>query len=102
MTAIVEIPKAAEGDYKNSPNSPVWYPTIRDGKPAKPIIRCNCGLFIGMALHHVFPDGQVRASFFHSRGTNSTIGEDPRGCGWHVYLKLKDYDRGEFDVEKVA
>ena len=92
----VEIPK---GDY-DAPG-PCWLPVSdADGRPCKPLIKCQCGKITGIGLHHVHPDGAVTASFFHSKEAEFTHGgktyrHEP-GCGWHVYLKLKDYDRGEF------
>lgn len=49
----------------------------------KPIIICQCGYATGIGLHHVYPDGHITASFFHSHGENP--------CGWHVYLFLEGY-----------
>lgn len=91
-----EIPKINDGEFHREPNHPGWTQPTRDGKPAKPLIRCNCGVLCGLALHHVHADGTVTASFFHKQGTNFAIGESPEGCGWHVSLKLKDYDGGDF------
>ncbi len=83
---------------------PGWFPRIdRDGNTAKPLIRCNCGSVSGIGLHHVHADGTVTASFFHSEGTNAAIGEDPDGCGWHVWLKLADWTGEDIgpDVRKT-
>jgi hypothetical protein len=87
-----EIPKG--GDWDETPG-PAWFP-CRDskGNPIKPLIKCRCGTLTGIGLHHVHADGTVTASFYHKRGTTGY--EDPRGCEWHVYLKLKDYDQGDF------
>lgn len=90
---MVEIPKISHDDgFDYTEGHPGWHPAVSsEGKPIKPIIRCNCGWFCGIALHHVHPDGTVTASFFHTPEC------DPgRGCGWHVHLKLKDWDGGEF------
>lgn len=102
----IEIPKAHYDDNV----SPSWLPTsTSDGKHCKPIIRCNCGVAIGLALHHVHVDGSVTASFHHAAAHElqkdatgyffmhkgkkySTV----PGCGWHVFLKLRDYDCGDF------
>ena len=77
----ITIPK---GDY-DSP-APCWIPTSRydNGGPAKPLIKCECGHITGIGLHHVHADGRVTA-YTH----------DP-GCGWHVFLTLADYDKGDF------
>jgi len=92
---MVEIPKIT--DFHNEPNDPGWFcPKTKDGQVLKPVIRCNCGNFCGIGLHHVHADGSVTASFYHKKGTDFKIGESPEGCEWHVYLKLKDYDQGEF------
>ena len=57
----------------------------------KPTIRCKCGKYCGIGLHHVHADGRVTASFYHRKD-----GDNPDGCDWHVFLKLLDYDQGEF------
>lgn len=97
MSDYIEIPKIAEGDdwYAKSPG---WSPVQQDGKYLKPIIRCNCGQWSGIGLHHVHADGTVTASFYHKRGT--VYPEDPNGCEWHVFIRLKDYDLGDFPPEK--
>jgi len=90
---MLEIPKGEE--HHNRPNEPAWFSTVdSDGKPLKPIIRCNCGKFMGIRLHHVHADGTVTASFFHTKG--AVRGSDPEGCEWHVFLKLKDWTGQEF------
>lgn len=92
-----EIPK---GDF-DSPG-PCWISTTRSdtGAPCKPLIKCQCGKVTGIGLHHVHADGRVTASFFHSEASEFTEGgvtyKHQPGCGWHVFLKLKDYDQGEF------
>lgn len=98
-----EIPKIEDGDFDQRPNSPGWLQPVskrEDGswEKLKPIIRCNCGMLCGIGLHHVHADGTVTASFYHKKGTNTAAPnyEDPNGCEWHVYLKLKDYDGGDF------
>lgn len=94
--SVIEIPKIKEGDdwYAKSPG---WSPVQQDGKQLKPLIRCNCGSWSGIGLHHVHPDGTVTASFYHKRGT--VYPEDPNGCEWHVMIKLMDYDLGDFPPE---
>lgn len=95
-----EIPKGSNLDFEsgNEPKGPCWYPA-RNTKDeyVKPLIRCQCGELTGIGLHHVHADGTVTASFFHQRG--SEYPEDMRGCGWHVHLKLLDYDCGDFPPE---
>lgn len=97
---MIEIPKLVD-DFGHEEGQPGWFQPVQqqeDGtwKSLKPVIRCNCGRFCGIGLHHVHADGTVTASFYHKRGTNYAIGESPEGCEWHVFLKLKDYNGGEF------
>jgi hypothetical protein len=96
MNGVIEIPKIGAEDFHLRPNAPGWCQPVSDGQRCKPIIRCNCGRWVGMGLHHVHADGTVTASFYHKRGTNYAVGESEEGCEWHVFLKLKDYDGGEF------
>ena len=70
-----------------------WKVTNSEGKQLKPLIRCNCGYVSGIGLHHVHADGTVTNSFYHKKGTNYP--EDPNGCEWHVWLKLKGWDGGD-------
>ena len=87
---MIEIPK---GTY-DAP-APCWIPCTDSGNNRlKPLIKCKCGRVTGIGLHHVHADGKVTASFFHKQGDEPPA--DPKGCGWHVFLKLKDYDQGEF------
>jgi hypothetical protein len=74
---------------------PGWYRVVEHGtdKPLKPLIRCNCGMVSGIGLHHVHADGKVTASFYHKKG--NVYPEDPKGCGWHVFLKLEGWDMGD-------
>jgi hypothetical protein len=90
---LTEIPK---GDY-DSP-APCWIPTQRNdnGQPTKPLIKCNCGRIFGIGLHHVHADGTVTRSFFHAKEALPDQGWPGGGCGWHVWLRLKDYDCGDF------
>lgn len=94
---ITEIPKITSwnGDT-TQPNSPGWFQPTQDEVSLKPIIRCNCGSLCGIGLHHVHADGTVTASFFHDAAPHSEIHYVGGGCGWHVWLKLLDYDGGEF------
>ncbi len=92
----VEIPK---GDFDAA--APCWIPIkgMQD-QWLKPLIKCNCGKVCNIGLHHVHADGRVTASFYHAEYREWTEGgktysHEP-GCGWHVFLKLKDYDLGNF------
>ncbi len=94
---MTEIPK---GNF-DSP-APCWIPASRydNQGPAKPLIKCNCGKVCGIGLHHVHADGTVTDSFFHANVSEfmhngKKYFTDP-GCDWHVWLKLLDYDCGEF------
>ena len=104
--SVTEIPKIRFDDE----TKPGWVATSdTQGRPQKPVIRCQCGVHQGIALHHVHADGSVTASFFHAAAHElQKIGDkyffthkgkqyqtEP-GCGWHVFLKLKDYDCGDF------
>jgi len=96
----MEIPKLP-GNFElncNKPGEPGWLAVVSyaEHKPCKPIIRCMCGNFVGLKLHHVHTDGTVTASFYHKKGVNFAIGEDPNGCEWHVTIKLRDYSEGDF------
>lgn len=93
----VEIPK---GDFDTP--GPCWIPMTRSdtGASIKPRIKCECGKVCNIGLHHVHADGRVTASFYHAQFSEwqeggRTYRHEP-GCGWHVFLKLKDYDLGEF------
>jgi hypothetical protein len=95
MAEVVEIPK---GDH-DSPG-PCWIPRYYDGKILKPAIKCNCGRVCHIGLHSVSAEGIVMASFFDSpmesfMHKGKTYQHSP-GCGWHVFLKLLNYDQGEF------
>jgi hypothetical protein len=94
---MTEIPKGSHDDgFDFKAGHPAWFPVVEHGtkKHLKPIIRCNCGRLTGIGLHHVHADGTVTASFHHLRG--ETPPADTEGCGWHVFLKLLDYDWGDF------
>lgn len=101
---IVEIPRIeTEDDLRSGKPEAGWWPHSWNGKPARPIIRCICGKVCHISLHHVHADGTVTASFFDMREASFTEGgktySHTPGCGWHVWLKLKDYDQGEFPPE---
>lgn len=86
----IEIPRAnAAWD-----NYPCWIPVV-DNKDVKqkPCVICKCGEITSIGNHHVHADGRVTNSYFHQ---NSNKDGDGKGCQWHVYIKLKDYDQGEF------
>jgi hypothetical protein len=92
----VEIPRL----NSHEDPGPGWIAVSSEGRPLKPLIKCNCGKVCGIGLHHVHADGTVTASFYHSEASEFTEGgrtyRHTPGCGWHVFLKLKDYDRGDF------
>lgn len=97
MADTIGIPKITDTDFDRAPGAPGWVQPVKaGGELCKPIIRCNCGVWVGIGLHHVHSDGTVTASFFHSQGEDYKIGQSPEGCGWHVMLKLLDYTGGEF------
>jgi len=89
----VKIPRGHHGETEEQDTpGPCWFPCkTSDGQRRKSLIRCRCGWFVGIGLHHVHADGRVTASFFHS------VECDPgRGCGFHEFIELADYDQGEF------
>lgn len=91
----VTIPK---GDYEAP--GPCWIAREIDGKPIRPAIKCQCGKVCYIGLHHIHADGKVTASFFDSKEESfnhngKTYSHSP-GCGWHVFITLKDYSLGEF------
>lgn len=98
MADIVRIPEAVESEWYAK--SPAWaQPVDTAGNKLKPIIRCNCGQWSGIGLHHVHADGRVTASFFHATKAQHPQGDDS-GCGYHVYLVLDKYSGGEFPPDK--
>lgn len=96
---FIEIPRIREGDEWDA-KSPGWA-SVQDtnGKQLKPVIRCNCGQWSGIGLHHVHADGTVTASFFHATTAQHPQGSSD-GCGWHEYIKLTDYNDGDFPPVK--
>jgi hypothetical protein len=96
----VDIPK---GTFQTP--GPCWIPVQNsEGKQLKPRIKCECGRICYIGLHHVHADGTVTASFFDSKESSfvhngKTYHHQP-GCGWHVFLKLLDYDLGDFPPEE--
>jgi len=89
---ILDIPKANE---ENS-NFPCWIP-ISDinGINIKPIIRCKCGEYYGIGTHEIKSSGMVHPSVHHKNrdGKNSN---DNKGCGFHHYIRLLDWDGSIF------
>ena len=73
---MLEIPRTK---YRKSFVEPIpaW------GKEQSGIIfiRCKCGKCIDLGRHTISVDGVVSPSVWH---------DDPE-CGWHVWVKLKDY-----------
>jgi hypothetical protein len=96
-----EIPQVNHDDAEKV--KPGWLAVSDiDGKPLRPIIRCNCGAYIGLANHFVHADGTVTASFFDSNQPFQWKGQtvhNPHGCNWHVHLKLIGYTGGDFPPE---
>jgi len=95
---LTEIPRLT--DHKAA--GPGWFRTVNsEGKPLKPTIMCKCGHLSGISLHHVHADGTVTASFYHGEAQKFThngkeYDQGAPGCGWHVFLKLLDWNDGEF------
>jgi hypothetical protein len=102
MAETVHIPKAdtyEDGTWWQ-PGHPAWMQAVdAEGRKVKPTIRCNCGQWSGIGLHHVHADGRVTASFFHATKAQHPQGDDS-GCGWHVFLILDGYDGGEFPPDR--
>ena len=93
---FVDIPKGEYGDP-----GPCWVPRGQ----FKPAIVCKCGVTCHIGLHRVHADGRVTDSFFHSPATEFTLkgktySHQP-GCGWHEWLKLMNYNMGEFPPEII-
>src|ERR1039458_7880184 len=98
MNDLTEIPK---GSFDTP--GPCWRPREYAGKACKPTIRCKCGKWCYIGLHHVHADGTVTRSFYDSEATSftengKTYAHSP-GCGWHVWLKLMNYSDGDFPPE---
>ena len=76
----------------NKTKAPVWHPIAnhQDGTPHKPIVRCDCGQWVGLQAHSIEPSGEVNASFLHK----------PNGCGWHVFITLDGWDGGKREAGK--
>lgn len=101
----VMIPKLV-GDDKTT--APGWFACrqFQTETKMKPLIRCKCGSLTGIELHHVHADGRVTASFFDNKEPTfvhkGKTYSHPPGCGWHVYIRLADYDEGEFPPRQDA
>jgi hypothetical protein len=103
---LPKVNEEEDGEW-NVKGKPAWSPCRewKTEKPLKPLIRCICGEWSGIGLHHVYADGRVMASYFHADANQlAAMGEAGKrfsaGCGWHVFLKLLDYDQGEFPKDK--
>lgn len=82
MIETTVVPKA-DIDHSNCPS---WAPTIdSDNKIVRPTIKCKCGKYTDITNHHIHTDGRITASYHHHSG-----------CGWHVFIILKDWDGHEF------
>ena len=80
MSDVIKIPQVLFYDYTDPKQCCV---AINDGEnPCKPVIRCICGEYTNIALHHVHADGKVTNSFYHTNGNP---------CGWHVFIFLENY-----------
>ncbi len=83
MANTITIPKLSY-DYDKDEYFPLgigWADVTRyeTRERVKPMIRCNCGKFFGIGLHHVHTDSRVTASFYHK---DSYAGNnDNKGCG---------------------
>lgn len=82
------------------PDDTLVFTTGPEGRYIKPSIKCQCGSVCNIGLHHVHADGIVTNSFFDSQADhffhNGKRYTHAPGCGWHVWLKLADYDCGDF------
>lgn len=82
MSEAIKIPRGSFDDQEDP--KPCWVSITEFGseKHCKPVIRCLCGEYTNIALHHVHADGKVTNSFYHTNGNP---------CGWHVFLFLDGY-----------
>ena len=94
MSDIIEIPKAND----NMGNFPCWVDTYdTKGNRIRPRIICKCGIVTNIGNHHIHADGRITASYFHEHPEKAEHPNNPHmGCGWHVFLKMKDWWGGEF------
>lgn len=83
MSDRIHIPQVFHSDGI----SPGWISVVNQDKtPAKPYIRCQCGVYCGIGLHSVSANGEVNNSFYHTKESKNAP-----GCGWHVFLFLDGY-----------
>lgn len=81
----MNVPRALTVDDHTAPS---WIERkSQAGEVVKPLLRCNCGTLMGMALHHIHADGSVTASWLHPE------------CGWHEYLVLDGWTGQDFPPE---
>ena len=100
MAGEIHVPEWKEGQDWDA-KSPAWIQAVDTaGRKVKPTIRCNCGHWTGIGLHHVHADGRVTASFFHDVKPHPEIGYAGGGCGWHKFIILDGYHGGDFPPEK--
>lgn len=80
----MKVPKMDGPEHFNhSTPGPGWLSVSQENGPHKPLIKCKCGKIMGIKLHSVSADGEVRASFHHSQAEG--------GCGFHEFIELEDY-----------
>jgi hypothetical protein len=93
----VTIPKCNE----EHDNYPCWVPTVAGDNhhEIKPHVRCKCGKYLGIALHHVHKDGRLTESFFHRDGEQEN---DNQGCQYDEYLIFEGYNGSEWPPEPKA
>lgn len=75
-------------------NMPCWVPTTDGKNKLRPLIRCECGAYLGIGRHHIHRDGTVTDSIYHKDG------EPLNGCGWHVHVTLGDWTGEEYLPER--
>lgn len=91
MSEFIEIP---QWDGKKE-TKPAWVLTTDpNGYIVRPHIICQCGRNTNIGNHHIHPDGTITASYHHHQIAGD--GETVIGCGWHVFLKMKDWIGKEF------
>lgn len=90
MSDVIEIPKWDGSDDMK----PAWSDSYRTDSETgervrlRPHVRCLCGQHTNIGNHHIHKDGNITASYYHHL-------PDGSGCGWHVFVKMKDWDGGE-------
>jgi hypothetical protein len=90
---MAETVHLQKGDF-DAP-APCWIPIVEGdpARPAKPVIKCQCGAPTGIGLHHVHADGRVTQSFLHDKPAGDA-------CGWHVFLILDGWSGQDFPPER--